>query len=211
MQQKKVIKHCCCFIKSRCKSKYKNVIDRTPLSEAVFIDNVEITKTLLENNANPDQRTRLNTSLFSYANLFAYDNESQIAIAKLLDAAGASHIPLGQDFMIDRMKAINIEEEGTGVCFGIICMAIQSFFAGKLNDFLKRIELIESIPKEEFEKYINTLKNDHLKLVERAKKNICEKLAKEYGLTLSPDNLWSVKIILRTNIPFISSININVF
>ncbi|MBV8801415.1 MAG: ankyrin repeat domain-containing protein, partial [Gammaproteobacteria bacterium] len=50
------------------------------------------------------------------------------------------------------------------------------------------------IPEKEFKSYIDQLKQNRIKQLEKAKKIICSEIKTEYGITLNPATLWSTDL-----------------
>lgn len=59
-------------------------------------------------------------------------------------------IPIGQDWLLQRMAKLGFIVNDNGMCFGINKMAERAFFLGELNKFLGRMKLIASLPIENF-------------------------------------------------------------
>lgn len=105
-----------------------------------------------------------------------------------------NRIPKGQRFVRTLMEIVGLKGHEGGLCFGIICMAIQTFFSGQFEIFIQLIKLLARISPSDFQQSVNTIKKERIQLVKEAKMNICKQLAEEYKLELNPDRLWSTTL-----------------
>ena len=57
-------------------------------------------------------------------------------------------------WLVNRMQALGYKSEEEGICFGVALMAMHAILANNLDRFNRRLEVIASIPLEEFRKKI---------------------------------------------------------
>lgn len=101
-----------------------------------------------------------------------------------------SSIPVNQGWIIERMEALKYPFNPEGVCFGIANMAVQAILANDLATYNARLELINSIPKEELGNAIDEVYK---------KSSSLSKLAKSKGVNV--ESLLSERERLLISIP----------
>lgn len=83
-----------------------------------------------------------------------------------------NNVPIGQDWLIERMLTIIPNTDKDGVCFGVAFMGVQAILANDLTIFNHRLEIMSLIPTQKFAMYIKYVKNERTNIVNRVKKRI---------------------------------------
>ena len=81
----------------------------------------------------------------------------------------STKLPNGQDWLIDRMIALEYESDAEGICFGFSYMVMQAVLAGEFNQFYRRLQLINDIPVEKIKERMEQIKAKQAALVKDIK------------------------------------------
>lgn len=157
----------------------------TPLNYAVLYERPDLVNVLLEYKAKPDQRFHCGETLLSHA-----QNNHNKEIEEALSTAGASHIPFGQAFFTEPMQKTGLYGPDDGICFGLVCMAIQAYFSGGLQKLSDQVESVARTPRNDFKSFDAILKKNRKEWLKRALGEVCDTLSKQSGHIFTADNLW---------------------
>ena len=87
-------------------------------------------------------------------------------------SSSSMYLPAGQDWLLERIKAVVPNVRMQGICFGLAHMGMQAILAGDLASFEKRLQLIKTIPARKFEEFIKTNKEQRLFIIKKIKGDI---------------------------------------